>query len=300
MRRMANGSIISMYKGFRMVTGRAEDHHPKNRNMSNYTPGLSTVHNRTLSSGIFWLGAGLVKVTRNYDYIPSSVEHKRGVISGFSKGSRKRLMRKLAKINNSVLPLFVTLTFPDEFFEHRLNTVYIKQVLRRFELRFRRAYPNGSYIWREEYQDRKSGRYVGEMFPHFHLLVYGVDHVELRKFVTVAWWEACGKLSQAHLMAGTQVSRVENKRHLMGYVSKYIAKVEDKSILTGRVWGICNVENIPFVKGILIQLSEKEAVQLVRYFRRYARIRGRDYKSLTVFTNPDYWYERIDRLLYPI
>ena len=40
---------------------------------------------------------------------------KRGEIRGFSSNSRKRLLRKIATLKKDELPLFVTLTYGEEY-----------------------------------------------------------------------------------------------------------------------------------------------------------------------------------------
>jgi hypothetical protein len=220
-------------------------------------------------------------------------------VKGFSHASRRRFIRMMGKIDRSSMPLFVTLTFPDEYYENSNNPVDWKRKLKAFFMRFRRAYPGGAIIYRQEEQARKSGSYIGEFFPHFHLLVFNVDD-KLIPWVTLNWWEVCGKLSNDHLAAGTKVERIRSFKGIMYYVSKYMAKPDEGSgLITGRIWGICNISNIPWVKASLVILNEGEAVQLIRYLRRYANLKGRDYRSLTVILDAEFWWRNLDKLLYP-
>jgi hypothetical protein len=263
-------------------------------------PGLLTVHKSTLANGQFWVGAGLVKVQRNSD--PGQGAGKggvRGKIRGFSAASRRRMMYQLAKIDRKELPLWCTLTFPDEFHEFIDQPKVWKVILKRLKMRFKRKYPGAGGFWRLELKDRLSGLYVGEWFPHFHLLIYGIDELEFRRWLAVNWWEVCGKLSSDHLGRGTSCERVDSYRKLCSYVSKYMAKVEGGDMELGRVWGVWSVENIPFVKAILVVLDEKEAVQLLRLMRRFARIRSRDYRSLKIMCDAEFWWRNLDKLLYP-
>lgn len=273
---------------------------PPGREEDGVSPGLFTVHNSTLSHALFWVGGSKVKVSRNFGAeTGKQVGGKRGKITRFSFGSRRRFMRKMAEVDRKVLPLFGTLTFPDEFHPWIDKPEEWKRILKRFISRFRRKYPEGAFFWRLELERRKSGLYVGEIFPHFHLLVYGVSYAEYLSWVSDAWWKSCGKLSEAHRRAGTQVKQVDNAKHLFSYVSKYMAKAGDYDLDIGRVWGVVQDENVPWVKAILCQLTEREAVQLMRYLRRYAHIKGRDYKSLTVLLDAEQWWLKLDILLYP-
>jgi hypothetical protein len=48
-----------------------------------------------------------------------------------------------------------------------------------FMKRLRRACPTACGFWRIEWQSRKSGLYEGRLFPHFHLLVWGLPERSL-------------------------------------------------------------------------------------------------------------------------
>lgn len=260
---------------------------------------LITAHNGTLPSAVFWVGGSKVRVNRFSEDQPQKGGGKRGKITGFSRGSRRRLMRKLAEVKRGVCPLWVGLTFPDEFHNSLAELHSWRKCFRRFEKRFTRRFPGGGLVWRLEFQDRKSGLYKGAIFPHYHLLVYGVSFLEFSAWVKLAWWEACGRLSGDHLTYGAHVDVLKSPGKVNAYISKYLAKVADTGRDIGRVWGIVGVENLPWVRAVLCQLTEQEAVQLIRYMRRFARLRSRDYKSLTVLLDAEFWWLALDRLLYP-
>jgi hypothetical protein len=263
--------------------------------------GLSTGHNATLSHALFWIGGSKLRVTRNRDGQQIG-GGKRGNINGFSRKSRKRMLEKLGELEKTNLPFFVTLTYPDEFFDDRLNMALIKRKhLDRLRLAMKRKYPGHGSIWRMEFMSRKSGIYPGEIFPHFHLLVWGIsDRAQLMKWMAITWWKITGKLSENHLLAGTQTDIIHNWRQTIGYVSKYMAKIGDYKINTGRIWGIWNPDNMPFVRAVLLQLTENESIRLIRYMKRYARIHGKNLKSLSIMVNNlDFWYERVLDILYP-
>lgn len=269
----------------------------------NTARGLSTCHISTLSNVTLWAGGSLMRCQRNNMQTESKNEtHKRGRITGFSNKSRRRMMQKLAKTDREIRPVFVTMTFPDEFYEYRKDMGQVKKILKRLQMRFDRSFPDAGIVWRIEGKPRKSGLHVGEWFPHIHLLVWGVNCDKLRGWIQINWWETCGKLSLDHLTAGT---RVENLRSVSGvffYISKYVSKKEtfpEDTKKLGRIWGVWNEKNLPWVKAICIQLDEKEAVLLLRYMRKFARLKGHDYKSLTIFCNADFWYYRLTDIIHP-
>lgn len=271
--------------------------------------GLSTLHistDKTVTSYVpshllAYCGATKLTVKRNFETYKTDYEHIRGNIQGFSKSSRRRLMDKLSRINKTELPVFVTLTFADEHKESGAITRH-KGLLKAFRMRLDRKFGSLGAIWRFETVTRKSGLYLGALFPHYHLLVWGItDLVAFRTWVAINWYEVCGSLTPKHLQAGTAVEQIRDVRGTFRYASKYLGKINEeysKNWHNGRVWGEWNSENIPYVKAILCQLSEAEAVQLIRYMKRYAKINGRDYKALSIFCDVDFWYNNLTKILY--
>jgi hypothetical protein len=76
----------------------------------------------------------------------------------------------------AVLPDFVTLTLPDSCFEDSV-TAFAKTAKLHLDVllkRLRRACPTACGFWRIEWKARKSGKFEGKLFPHFHLLVWGL------------------------------------------------------------------------------------------------------------------------------
>ena len=105
---------------------------------------------------------------------------KRGQVTRFSLSSRRRLMSWLNALTPGVKPFFLTLTYSDAYLNN-LKPLDWKRTLKVFELRFRRAFPEGAYIWKLEVTDRKSGVNKGALYPHFHLLVF----LQWRQFMEV-------------------------------------------------------------------------------------------------------------------
>ena len=102
---------------------------------------------------------------------------KRGVCRGYSFGSRRRMLDRLNQISvTAEKPLFITLTYPDQRFEDSVSrfAASAKNDLDVFLKRLRRACPSACGFWRIEWKARKSGLYEGKLFPHFHMLVWGL------------------------------------------------------------------------------------------------------------------------------
>lgn len=262
--------------------------------------GLSTAHIPTVekppkpAAVIGWVGASLVKVQHAGPYSLDQVGGgKRGKVKGFSRGSRRRLQRMMATIQKAGLPIFATLTYPDEF-PDELET-WNKHLER---LRARLTRRGWGCIWRREFKARQSGSNVGRIAPHYHLLIWGATQKEVRAYLPGAWWECCGRICEAHLLAGTRVEQIRTWGGVTSYVSKYMAKEEDLPALSdiasiGRFWGVINRELIPWAEAITITCDHKTVNTFFRYLRRFAHLRGRSsWPSLSVYVNdPWKWLE---------
>jgi hypothetical protein len=162
----------------------------------------------------------------------------RGKVRGFSRVSRRNLLRKFASINRTSFRsfkgrlLFVTLTYPTDYPEdHEL----CKKHLEAFGKRLEREYGALGTIWRMGIQRRGAW--------HFHLLLFIPPSLgsvaELRYFIASSWYKVCGKVGEGHLLKGTYVEEVRTWRKATSYVEKYMAKEEafPEEVETGRIWG---------------------------------------------------------------
>jgi len=203
---------------------------------------------------------------------------RRGRVKGFSKGSRRRLMRLFASLNQRISPpIFITLTYPAEWpeepwvWKRHLDT-FCKRVLRRW--------PRAAIIWRLEFQRRGA--------PHFHLLVFNVRFIP-KEWLSSAWNEVV-RGGREHRAAGTRVERVRSWKGVFSYVSKYMAKVEEVDGYTGRVWGVYGRRNLVLSEVVVFYLlSLKDFFRMRRVLARYARVSLRGFGwwwGLTVFAPP--------------
>jgi hypothetical protein len=104
---------------------------------------------------------------------------KRGACKGFSRGSRRRLLNQLNTIRaDAGLPLFVTLTLPDSEYVADITEAakVAKRLLGAWMKRLARVCPEAAGFWRIEWQTRKSGPLEGKVFPHFHLMLWGLEY----------------------------------------------------------------------------------------------------------------------------
>jgi len=263
---------------------------------------------------LVWQDGSLIQVKRAMSWEIEEFGGKRGVVSGFSSASRRRMMRKIAKMERANKPLWFDLTYPDEFYKDRYNGKRLKEEhLKKFFQRLEYLFPEVGLIWKLEYQSRKSGLHVGKFFPHFHMLVWGLngkDVFYLRKKVAFIWWDICGKLSDDHLEAGTSVERIRSTRGVFWYASKYMTKtVEDMrefdqdAQAVGRWWGVKGSENLPFsLCKVLTSLEDEQLKDVIQWMVAYAGFsedaQEADWKGLSIFCDAGkFFYEDLDKLL---
>jgi hypothetical protein len=223
--------------------------------------------------------------------------HGRGTrdrIRGFSRASRRNLLRRLASINRAAFKAFkgrlisITLTYPHEYPE---DPEVCKNHLKALRKRLQRKYGDFAGFWRMGIQDRGA--------LHFHVLLFVGPSIgpigELRRFISSSWYEVTGKVSEGHLHAGTRVVAVKRWKEATSYVERYLAKVEEfpEGLQTGRIWGIWN-ENLLPVRWETVQVSLRDAFRIRRIYRKLAKRKGSgSLRRMTVFVR----YENVVRLL---
>ncbi len=250
-------------------------------NESNVSSGLFKAHNSPNTFQITSaVGGSLSTLTfpRKYKKLDSGTSRigggKRAMVKGLSDSSRLRFLREMAIVNFSKIQgrvLFVTLTFPKDTWPPdpkigKRNRQNLKQ-------RLDRKYGKTSGFWRLELHGKD-----GSLHPHFHLLlVLDQAHIsnkalaDIRAFVANAWYEVCGKISDDHLLAGSQVIRVKSRRD-WDHVTKYIGKKEklqDESLMTGRVWGVWSKDLLP-IEFEVVEVRRKDGYRLRRWMIRLA------------------------------
>src|SRR5215207_2325873 len=218
----------------------------------------------------------------------------RARVRGFSRTSRRNLLRHLASINRSAFRafkgriIFVTLTYPHEYPE---DPELCKNHLKALRKRLQREYGSFAAFWRLGIQSRGAW--------HFHLLLFVRPSIgpvrELRRFISSSWYEVTGKVSEGHLRAGTRVEAVRKWKQATSYVERYMAKPEafPEGLLTGRIWGIWNEELLP-VRWETVEVSLRDAFMIRRIYRKLAKRKGSgSLRRITVFVR----HENVVRLL---
>jgi hypothetical protein len=208
----------------------------------------------------------------------------RARVRGFSRASRRNLLRRLASINRNAFRsfrgriIFVTLTYPHEYPE---DPELCKNHLKALRRRLQRKFGDFAGFWRMGIHKRGAW--------HFHLLLFVGPSIgpidELRRFISSSWYEVTGKVSEGHLRAGTRVETIRKWREATSYVERYMAKPEEfpEGLQTGRIWGVWNAEHLP-VRWEKVEVSVQDAFRIRRIYRKLARRKGRGPISrITVF-----------------
>jgi hypothetical protein len=215
-------------------------------------------------------------------------------VRGFSRTSRRNLLRRLASINRGAFRafkgriIFVTLTYPHECPE---DPQLCKRNLKAFRKRLQREFGDCAGFWRLGIQRRGAW--------HLHLLLFVGPSLgsigELRRFISSSWYEVTGKASEGHLRAGTRVEAVKKWKEATSYIERYMAKPEEfpEGLQTGRIWGIWNEELLP-VRWETVEVSLRDAFRIRRIYRKLASRKGSgSLHRITVFVR----YENVVRLL---
>ena len=219
-----------------------------------------------------------------------SAKFERGEIRQFSIKSRSRLMQKIAMLNKTVMPLFVTLTYPERFptdFE-----VY-KYDLHHFFISLQRAFSGAGVIWKLEYQDRGA--------PHFHMLLYGVSLSQAMEFIPMKWHEIAGGDDKNHLafhrgeLRGSEhcVQPVKSWRGVKSYASKYFTKMFGVAGKSGRFWGVRG--KVPMSELLTLKIDVTTALQFRRAYRRFSGFSSRRL-GFWAFGSSEGWVSFISRL----
>ena len=111
------------------------------------------------------------------------------------------------------------------------------------------------------------------------------------------WYEVVGSGDEKHLLAGTRVEFVRHRSGIMAYTSKYFMKpcALAEWDYVGRYWGVFKRDQLPWSSLEYIEITQMQANDLIRYMRKYAGIRGKDFPSLSIYVNdPEQWKRLID------
>lgn len=223
------------------------------------------------------------------------VKH-RGDIVGFTHNSRVRLFRKFSRLQSPDHPgyrskvTFLTLTT-----RLHLHPRVFKRFAQLLFKRISRKYPRLAIIWRLEFQKRGA--------PHLHCVLYNAPWID-RKWLISAWGVLIDQVNPV-----VDVRRVKGHRQLTSYVSKYVAKIGDSTLLdigtknaatfgtwagmkvtVGRFWGVWNADCLPYDVLDEARVPLGGSWWMIRRYcqKFYDHIGDDDLAGFTVFTDDPY------------
>ena len=248
--------------------------------------------------------------------LPADERSSSREITGWSRRSRARMVRRLAELDWSPLvgpgriPAMITLTYPRDWETVAPSGRVVKDHLRALQLRWRRAWGTPLIgVWKLEFQRRGA--------PHVHIFTVPPrgragelrrmtrvrrraavgDGLPFREWLSAVWADIVGhpdpEERSRHLAAGTGVDYAEgmrssDPRRLAVYFTKH-GTYRDKEYQhevpeawrrpghgPGRFWGYWGLK----VSTAAVELDWDDYIALARTLRRYARSQ----KALAVVT----------------
>lgn len=202
---------------------------------------------------------------RNYSDVATTAP--RSTIHDFTRAARQRMLRLTAKIDWGRIgkSLFITLTYPDScgVMAPKARSMHRHVFLRSIE---KYLQSQVGTLWRVEWQRRKSGARKGEVFPHVHMVMVGVEYIPWR-VIRKAWRDSVHV--KGHLC--TDVQSVQSGEAAARYVAKYCAKLPsldrvpylNNEVSRGRHWGMTRKHLFPMHNVRALQaLSDEQAEEL--------------------------------------
>lgn len=206
---------------------------------------------------------------------------ERGPTVEISPHARLRILSTFSRINwrRSIPAVFVTLTYPDEY------NMAEKDVITRHRNNFKKRVERSTgkpliALWRTEWLLRKSGAMEGKPMPHVHMLAFKQKFLPFE--VVNGAWKANFNVPYIR----TEVERARSIREAGGYVSKYVAKVSQGSLVIaawlaahpqGNMWGILNRNLVPWATRHQIIVRQGDVPLEVRQTALEARPTLNDY-----------------------
>lgn len=105
-----------------------------------------------------------------------------------------------------------------------------------------------SAFWRLEHVPRKTGLWVGQYYPHVHMLIFGVRFIPVK--LLFLWWRKSLHVEYARV----DVETCTGQKSAAWYVAKYCGKPPTCSLVidlnrnkcaTGKQWGILRRKSLP-------------------------------------------------------
>ena len=220
---------------------------------------------------------------------------KRGQIYSFSAQSRKRMLERLARLRDTSGGYFVTLTYAGRFC---WSSSEVKNHLAVFRKALLRRFPAAGAFWRMELKPRQSGESMGDLVPHFHLLIFGVNPPSLaflRRWIRFTWSRIVAYPDSPRRLVRTQCDQITTRRHAANYASKYAAKADVtefepglEDCYNGRHWGVFG--DLDLAAAITVTIGLQELIRFKRLVRSWLKSRGSRYARRLARVREDFGF----------
>jgi len=242
---------------------------------------------------------------------------KRGKIREMTKGSSRRLRRKLAEVIASTPAYTLCLSYPELFPDIETAQIHLQKLGRWVD----RHFPNVGIFWKREPQERGA--------THYHLLMFGTDdfdaalatgHAIARKWCEISSEGLCEDMKEKQLRVhlfmhknnpnhrknSFQRMKGESFFNYLGkYISKHGQKYPDGYGSTGGCgwWGVWNRKAVPWAeqktRTVEIPLHKLKAFMRAMYRLREQGIQ-KQLDALSPTGDPRGDREKLARALYRI
>lgn len=241
---------------------------------------------------------GFLSVAPSYFKVRCQPEKKekpvggvRGEITDFSRKARLRMMQKITSMFGNI-NWWQHLTFADDVLQGKseLDRWHFSAVcMHRLQKRLKRKFPEVKGFWKREYKPRLSGALVGEVCPHYHIIL-DLGALEFSQYHAVgvaiaeAWVAVTGtqdkKALEVALYQGDRKKKkpsfeyLPNPDRVKKYVFKYMDKAEKMpSGARGRFWG--RIGKVEVAAETRFRITKADEVML----NRLARKKAKNYKN---------------------
>ncbi|HSH02063.1 MAG TPA: hypothetical protein VLL52_06040 [Anaerolineae bacterium] len=216
---------------------------------------------------------------------PVKTGGKKGSIHGRTAASARKLQALITNLDLAPYlstkgashgrGLYVTLTFPDEIVKPYIDArATRRKALTSLQGCIRYAFGKLAIIWLLEFKERQTGEYIGRLIPHFHLIMFFDEPVEVN---TMNVWFTT-KWSKILKVTYTEVSNIA---HVIALYAKdndikplifYIAKRHAKwPRNTGRTWGVWYESKLPLSDTKISPLNQQQTEAIITKLKEWGQ-----------------------------
>lgn len=184
---------------------------------------------------------------------------KREAITTFSDAARRRMIHEINAIDfrNTPLSVCITLTYPDEhiFDDQYARGMQRSMFLRKVETHLKREIYG---IWRTEWLPRKTGKYVGWLAPHIHLVLFRIRWIH-RDIVNDIWKSVLHH--DGYLRTDTRRARKE--KTTLHYLAKYVSKKVSSSLVIASYPNSPDGKHYDWIRRNLLPMYPRETISKI-------------------------------------